>query len=111
MREYRAFWLALLGLALLTPLGLFLPELMKAGGAWGEWGLEEVQRMVGYAPRGMQRLRDLWSAPLPAYALPGQDEAPLAHRSLSYILSALLGTGLCGGAMYVLACWLSKKRN
>ena len=111
MREYRVFWLVLLALALLTPLGLYLPELMKTGGAWGEWSLEEVKQIVGYAPRGMQRLRNLWNAPLPEYALPGQDEAWLAYRSVSYILSALLGIALCGGATYALTCWLTKKRS
>jgi hypothetical protein len=98
----------LLVLAVATPLGLLLPELMKAGGAWGEWGLEEVKQMVGYVPAGMRRLSDLWKAPIPDYALSGRDEAPIAYRSLSYILSALLGIGLCGGATYLLTRWLKK---
>jgi hypothetical protein len=108
IREYRAFWIALLVLAVATPLGLLLPELMKAGGAWGEWGMEEVKQMVGYAPAGMRRLSDFWNAPIPNYALLGRDEAPIVYRSLFYILSALLGIGLCGGAMYLLTRWLKK---
>jgi hypothetical protein len=111
MRKYRAFWIALLVLAVATPLGLLLPELLKAGGAWGEWSLEEVKQMVGYVPAGMRKLSDLWKAPIPDYALPGQEEAPIAHRSLSYILSALLGIGLCGGATCLLTRWLTKKNG
>jgi cobalt/nickel transport protein len=111
MREYRAFWIALLLLAVATPLGLLLPELMKAGGAWGEWGLEEVREMVGYVPAGMRKLSDLWKAPIPEYAPPGQEEAPIVYRSLSYILAALLGIGLCGGATYLLTRWLTKKNG
>ncbi|HEX7512912.1 MAG TPA: cobalt transporter CbiM [Candidatus Methylomirabilis sp.] len=109
MKEYRAFWIALLALALVSPLGLYLPELMRAGTAWGEWSLEEIRQMVGYVPAGMQQLNDVWKALLPDYALPGQDGAPLAHRSLAYILSALLGIGLCGAATYILTRRLTKK--
>ncbi len=109
MKRYRPLWIALLVMALVSPLGLYLPEWLQAGSAWGEWSLAEVKRMVGYAPSGMERLSDLWKAPIPDYALHGQDEAPLAHRSISYILSALLGIGLCGGAAFVVARWLTKR--
>ena len=111
MKEYRPLWVALLAMALVSPLGLYVPELMRAGSAWGEWGLEEIKHMIGYVPPGMQRLSDLWKAPIPDYALPGQAEAPLLHRSLSYILSALLGIGLCGGTALVVTRWLVKKKG
>jgi cobalt/nickel transport protein len=111
MREYRSFWIALLALALLSPLGLYLPELLKAGGAWGEWGLEEVKQIAGYAPPGMRKLADLWNAPVPDYVLPGQDGGPFALRGLSYILSAFLGIGLSGGAAFLLTRWLTKKNG
>jgi hypothetical protein len=111
VKEYRACWIALIALAIVSPLGLYLPELMRAGAAWGEWSLEEVGRMVGYVPSGMRKLNDLWKAPIPDYALPGPSEATPAHRSLSYVLSALLGIGLCGGASYILARWLTRKNR
>jgi cobalt/nickel transport protein len=108
MKEYRPYWVALFVIAALSPIGLYLPELLRAGSAWGEWGLDEVRQMIGYAPSGMERLSDLWKAPIPDYAFPGQDAAPLAHRSLSYVLSAFVGVGLCGGVAYVLTRWLTK---
>ncbi|MBP1775398.1 MAG: putative cobalt transport protein [candidate division NC10 bacterium] len=111
MKAYRPFWIALLVMALASPLGLYVPEWLEAGAAWGEWSLEEVKRLVGYAPSGMERLADLWRAPIPDYALPGQEEAPLAHRSLSYVLSALLGIGLCSGAAFVVTRWLTKREG
>lgn len=111
MKDYRPFWIALLVMALASPIGLYLPELLRAGAAWGEWSLGEVKRMVGYTPSGMEKLADLWKAPMPDYALPGQDDAPLAHRSVSYGLSAVLGIGLCGGATYVLTRWLTKRKG
>ena len=111
MKTYGPFWIALLAMALFSPLGLYGPELLQASAAWGEWSLEEVKRIVGYAPSGMEKLMDLWRAPIPDYAFPGQQEAPLAHRSLSYILSALLGIGLCGGTAFVVARWLTKREG
>ena len=111
MKNHRPFWIAVLAMALVSPLGLYLPEWLQAGAAWGEWSLEEVKRMVGYAPSGMERLSDLWRAPIPDYAFAGQAEAPLAHRSVSYIVSALLGIGLCGGTAVVLTRWLTKREG
>ena len=111
MTRYRPFWIALLVMALVSPLGLYLPEWLEAGAAWGEWSLEEIKRMVGYAPSGMERVVDLWRAPIPDYAFPGQDKAPLAQRSLSYVLSALLGIGLCGGSAFVVTRWLTKREG
>lgn len=107
MREYRPLLVALAVMALLSPVGLYLPEIMKAGGAWGEWGAEEVRKLVGYAPRGMERSADAWKAPLPGYALPGPEPAPARHRSLGYVVSALAGAAACGGAGYLVARRLS----
>ena len=111
MMSYRPYWIAVLVMALASPLGLYLPDLLRASAAWGEWSLEEVKQMVGYAPSGMERLADLWRAPIPDYAFPGQEEAPLAQRSLSYILSALLGIGLCGGTAFAMTRWLTKRES
>jgi hypothetical protein len=111
MTNHRPLWIAVLALALVSPLGLYLPEWLQAGTAWGEWSLEEVKRMVGYAPSEMERLSDLWKAPIPDYAFPGQAEAPLAQRSASYIVSALLGIGLCGGTACVVTRWLTKREG
>lgn len=111
MKEFRSFWFVLLVLALASPIGLYLPEIMKAGAAWGEWGVEEIKRMIGYAPSGMERTADLWKAPFPDYALPGQEGSPLFRLSLSYVLSAFLGIAVCGGGGYLLARWLTGSRQ
>lgn len=50
MSEYRRFWLALVVLALISPLGLSLPDALKAGSAWGEWGVDEIRQRIGYVP-------------------------------------------------------------
>ncbi len=111
MKEYRPLIVALLVMALLTPAGLYFPEIMKAGGAWGEWGIHEVRKMVGYAPREMEKSADAWKAPLPDYSLPGQKTAPLGRRSLGYIVSALAGAAACGGGAYLVARHLAARKR
>lgn len=110
MRVTRRLWIGLGILALLSPLGLYLPDLLQAGAAWGEWGVEEIREMLGYAPAGMARTAELWKAPLPDYALPGQEGAPLARLSLSYILSAFIGMAVCAGGGYLAARWLTRRK-
>jgi hypothetical protein len=110
VREYRNYWIALLLLAVLTPVGLYLPRLMKAGSAWGEWGIGEVKKMIGYAPAGMEKEAGRWKAPLPEYALPGEGNAPLSRRSRSQVLSAIVGIAACGAGGYLLARWLRRRR-
>ncbi len=111
MKEFRTLWAALIIMALLSPAGLYLPEIMRAGSAWGEWGVDEIRQLVGYAPAGMEKHADLWKAPIPDYALPGQEQAPLSHLSLSYIFSALVGIAGCGLGGYLLARWLTASRG
>lgn len=109
MKEYRTLFIALGVMALLTPVGLYLPEIMKAGAAWGEWGIDEVRDMIGYAPAGMEKTADGWKAPLPEYAIPGKGDASLPMRSMAYILSAFLGIIACGGGAFLLARWLTRR--
>ncbi|MDI6604774.1 MAG: PDGLE domain-containing protein [Thermoanaerobacteraceae bacterium] len=70
---------------LLTPLGLLAP-----GGAWAEWGTDEVQKMVGYVPAGMNRFSEVMKAVLPDYSIPGFDQSFL-QQALGYIFSAVVG--------------------
>jgi hypothetical protein len=35
MTNHRPLWIAVLALALVSPLGLYLPEWLQAGTAWG----------------------------------------------------------------------------
>ena len=90
-----------------SALGVPLPEIMKAGSAWGEWGIDEVRQMIGYAPAGMERAAGRWKAPLPEYALSGDGSLPV--RSVAYVLSAFLGIIACGGGAYLLARWLTRR--
>lgn len=111
MKEYRPLLAALAVMALLSPVGLYFPEIMKAGGAWGEWGVEEIRALLGYAPREMERSAGGWKAPLPAYSFPGRKEAPSKSRGLAYVLSAFVGIAACGGCAWLVARRLASKRR
>ena len=85
---YRKFWWGLGVLAVLSPLGL-----LAGGTAWGEWGTEELQKMLGFIPAGMQGLADTWPhAPLGAYSLPGLES--FWSAAIIYMVCAILGVGI-----------------
>lgn len=109
MKTITKCWIGLGVLALLSPLGLLLPEHFKAGSAWGEWGADEFQKMIGYVPDGLGKLGELWKAPLPDYAFKGWEEKGITHLSVAYIFSAILGVALTVGVMWLLGKWLVKK--
>jgi hypothetical protein len=111
MKTMTKCWIGLGVLALLSPLGLILPDHFKAGSAWGEWGSDEFQKMIGYVPQGLQKLGELWSAPLPDYAFKGWEEKGLTHLSFAYIVSAVLGVGLVAALAWLLGKVLAKKAD
>ena len=109
MKITTKFWIGLGGLVVLSPLGLLLPKYFKAGGAWGEWGASEMRGLVGYLPKGLDKLSGLWSAPIPDYAFKGWEERSTMSLSLAYILSAAIGIFICVGVVFILGKFLSKK--
>lgn len=109
MSTINKLWLGLCVLALFSPIGLILPDKFKAGSAWGEWGPDEIQKMVGYVPQGMQKLADLWHAPLPDYAFQGWDHMGLGMLSLAYIVSAVVGIGIIVAVTMLLGKMVQKK--
>jgi cobalt/nickel transport protein len=111
MKLITKFWVAIAVLITLSPLGLFLPDHFKAGAAWGEWGADEVQKLVGYVPKGLEKLSSLWSAPIPDYAFKGWEEKGLSYLSIAYIASAVIGILTCIAAAFLLAKFLSWKKR
>ncbi|MFH0948302.1 MAG: PDGLE domain-containing protein [Elusimicrobiota bacterium] len=94
MKITTKLWLGLAILVILSPLGLILPEHFKAGSAWGEWGADEMQKLVGYIPQGLEKLSSIWNAPMPDYAFKGWEEKGLSQLSFAYIISAVIGIGI-----------------
>jgi cobalt/nickel transport protein len=98
----RRLWIGLFILALLTPLGIILPGKFNAGDAWGEWGTDTLEKVLGYLPEGLKRLAGLWKAPIPDYNF-GGEEATSIVQAISYILSGLLGIGAVSLAVYAIS--------
>ena len=92
-RALRRIAIALGVLVVITPIGLYLPEVFGSGSAWGEWSAEEVRGMAGYVPSGLGRLGRLWRAPMPDYALRGQESAGAGALAWPYVVSGVLGAG------------------
>ncbi|MCJ7545549.1 MAG: PDGLE domain-containing protein [Deltaproteobacteria bacterium] len=102
-------WIGLGVLILLSPLGLLLPEHFKAGAAWGEWGIDEIKKLAGYFPKGLEKLAPLWNAPLSDYAFKGWEGKGLSHLSLAYVISAVVGIAVTVGASLLVGKLLAKK--
>jgi len=104
----------LVGLAVLIlacPVGLILPDLFKAGDAWGEWSPEHLGKIVGYVPQGLKRLSELWAAPLPDYSVKGLESAGRTGASAAYIISAVVGVAISAVAIILLSKLLLRKRT
>jgi hypothetical protein len=67
-------------LIIAAPLGL-----LAVGIAYGEWGSEELQALLGYVPTGIQQGENLWQAPFPDYGFGDLDP------TVAYWLSAIIG--------------------
>jgi len=99
----------LIVLAAASPIGIYLPIKFNAGGAWGEWSAETIEKMIGFIPEGFTKTADLWKAPIPGYSL-GDDKSPFMVQAVSYILSGVIGIGLCLLVVYGLSKLLVKKK-
>ena len=109
MKLITKFWIGIGVLIVLSPLGLILPEHFNAGSAWGEWGVDEIQKLMGYVPKGLEKLSTLWNAPMPDYGFKGWEEKGLLHSGFAYIISAALGIIVVVLLVFLTAKILKKK--
>jgi hypothetical protein len=105
----RKLWWGLAALIVLSPIGLILPEIFESGPAWGEWSLEELEKMLGFVPTGLRKIADLWSAPVPDYNLRSFEGKGLVHSGLAYIFSGAVGVGLIALISLFLGKFLTRK--
>ena len=93
-QSLRRLWTTVAVLLLLTPLGI-----LAAGTAWGEWSAGDLsqgqnqiaagsQSLSSSAPAGLQRLSNVWTAPIHGYA-----RQFIKSASFGYMLSAMFGVG------------------
>lgn len=108
-------WLILGVLMVLTPLGI-----LAVGNAWGEWSAgdfsnPDVRNQIAVAsghqlppaeaPRGLERLSSVWTAPLSRYA-----PSFIRSAAFGYMVSAIVGVGLIV-LLGLLLWWLVKDRR
>jgi hypothetical protein len=110
MRPVAKLWIATAILAILSPLGLMLPEIFKAKPAWGEWGVDEIKELVGYIPQGLGRLSNIWTALMPDYSFRSWEVKGLLHKSIAYIISGFLGAALVALIILLIGKKLSDKK-
>ncbi|MBE3142792.1 MAG: cobalt transporter CbiM [Planctomycetes bacterium] len=90
--KWRALWVGLAALIVITPIGLLAP-----GTAWGEWGAEELTSLgLSFIPKGLEKFSGLWSAPMPGY-----DMSALGNANVAYILSAIVGVLITIGVVWL----------
>jgi len=106
-RFQKKLWIGLLIMALLTPFGILAPQKFRAGEAWGEWGIEKLDKLLGYVPEGLRKLADLWKAPIPDYNFGGEGVSTTL-QTISYVASGLLGIGICVFVVYVISRFIAK---
>ena len=107
--RFRQLWIGIGILILLSPIGLFLPKTFRAGAVWGEWGIDEIERIIGYAPEGLKKLSELWKAPIHDYSFWGWDEGIKSH--LGYILSGIIGVAIVFGIAVLIGKVLARKNG
>ena len=110
MNMTKKLWMGIGVLAFLSPLGIIIPKWFGAKGAWGEWGLNEIEKVAGFVPEGLKRIAGIWKAPLPDYGLPAGSKG-LAGESIGYVLSAVIGIALVAGIMYIITKLLGRKNG
>lgn len=91
MKTMTRLWIGLAILIALSPLGLILPRVFKAGDAGGE------------------KLSQIWSAPLPDYTIKGWGEKGPGYSSVAYIMSALAGIAAVSLLVFLIARILAKR--
>ena len=88
-----------------VPIGL-----LAVGTAYGEWGTEELEELVGFIPAGLESVSSTWTAPIPDYALPSLGESFL-NLSLAYWLSAIIGVILSGGLLILIGKAITSRNS
>ena len=104
-RKIKPVYALVVGLVCLTPLGL-----LASGTAWGEWGADEIEKVVmngnalGFVPEGMKN-GFTFNAVMPDYSIGGLPEVA------GYILSAIAGVAILLILFKVTAAFMKSKQS
>lgn len=106
----KKLWTGLAVMALLSPLGIVLPEIFNADGAWGEWSPDKLEKLLGYIPEGMKKIAGIWKAPVADYNF-GSESSLFAAQILSYAGSAIAGIAISAGVIYIISKFIVKNEK
>ena len=70
-----------------------------------------MQKLVGYVPKGLEKISNLWKAPIPDYAFKGWEEKGMTHLSVAYIASAVIGIVITFLAILLIGKLLARKKE
>ena len=107
-KTQKKIWIGLFIMALLTPLGMLLPKLFRSGDAWGEWGTNTLEKLLGYVPEGLRKYAGFWKAPVQDYNL-GGEESSMAVQVISYIASGIIGILIVALVIHLISKLVIKK--
>jgi cobalt/nickel transport system permease protein len=93
----RKLWILLGILIVLVPLGV-----LAHGEAFAEWGVGELEALVGFVPAGLKGLGEIYRAPMANYTLPGITD--FTSQSLAYVFAAIIGVSILGLSLFVWYC-------
>jgi cobalt/nickel transport protein len=111
MKPYKKYLIFLGILAILSPIGILLPDYFKAGDSWGEWSVKTVQKDTGLELPGMKKDDTLYKAPIKDYKLGKEKDGSLSKLSLDYIFSAFAGVVIILLVTFVFTKLMSGKKN
>lgn len=99
----RIYYWIIAVIILITPLGL-----LADGTAWGEWGVDDLTKDLGYVPAGIDRASDWWHAFFQDYSV--SQLGDMSHAdSIGYIISAIVGSLVIYGVMTVLGKMIARR--
>lgn len=108
MTLLKKLWMGIFILVVLCPIGLISPHLFKANTAWGEWGMEDIRKLVGYVPQGLERLSRSWTAPFAEYQVNGWENGGFSGQGFAYVVSAILGITITVVCVLILGRFLTR---
>lgn len=97
-------------MTLLSPVGILLPRTFNAYDAWGEWGTDKIEKLIGYVPEGMKKIAEIWKAPVPDYNF-GREDSSISTQMFSYIASGLLGIIVVVVVIYLISRLIVKNEK
>jgi hypothetical protein len=97
----RKLIIGLLLLALFSPLGLILPDMIKSKTPFGEASGDSLKKELGFLPTGLNKTEKLWKAPVKDYNISKKNQSMLG-KTIIYLGSGLLGISIIAVATILL---------